>query len=256
MSGMKVVFLGTGTSQGVPVIACDCRVCQSADSRDKRLRSSVMLQINNLNLVIDTGPDFRQQMLREQVMHLDAVLFTHEHKDHIAGLDDVRAFNFKQNADIDIYATAAVQKAIKREFYYAFEENKYPGVPSFNLIEIDNHEFYINNIKIIPIEVLHYQMPVKAFRINDFTYITDAKTIQPAEVEKIKGTKVLVINALRRHKHISHFTLQEAIDFINIIKPEKAYLTHISHLLGTHHEVSVELPHNITLAYDGLTIEI
>lgn len=256
MSSMKVIFLGTGTSQGIPVIACDCRVCLSSDTHDKRLRSSALLQINNKNLVIDTGPDFRQQMLRENVKQLDAVLFTHEHKDHIAGLDDVRAFNFKQNADIDIYAAPSVQQAIKREFYYAFEENKYPGVPSFNLIEIGDEDFYINNIKITPIDVLHYQMPVKAFRINNFTYITDAKSIAPNQVEKIKGTKILVINALRRHTHISHFTLQEAIDFINIIKPEKAYLTHISHLLGTHQEVSLELPDNIALAYDGLRIDI
>lgn len=254
---MKVTFLGTGTSQGVPVIGCQCNVCLSKNSKDKRLRTSILIEFeNNKNIVIDTGPDFRQQMLRENVSKLDAVLYTHEHKDHTAGLDDVRAYNFLHKMDMPIYARKNVLDQLKKEFEYIFTDNKYPGVPRVVINEVKNKMFKLCDHSILPIEVLHYKLPVFGYRINDFTYITDANQINPKELEKIKGTKILVINALRRKKHISHFTLDEALDLIHQIKPEKAYLTHASHYLGTHNEVSNELPNNIYLAYDGLTINI
>lgn len=251
---MKVTFLGTGTSQGIPVIACNCEVCLSSDSKDKRLRVSVLIEHLGKTIVIDTGPDFRQQMLRENVQQLDAVVFTHEHKDHIAGLDDVRAFNFKQQADMDVYATPQVQESLKREFHYAFDEYKYPGVPELKLHTITNEEFNVKGINFLPINVKHYKLPVKAFRVLNFTYITDANYIDDNELEKIKGSEIVVLNALRKEKHISHFNLQEAIALLEKIKPKKAYLTHISHLMGKHHEVSKELPDFIEIAYDGLII--
>ena len=230
---MKLTFLGTGTSQGVPVIACDCDVCLSSDVRDKRLRSSVMITINNLNYLIDCGPDFRQQMLRENIKDIRAILFTHEHKDHIAGMDDVRAFNFKHQKDMDVYCDLNVQKALLREFPYVFSDNKYPGVPQVNIHQIiSNKSFNIDGNLFTPIEVMHYKLPVLGFRVSDLTYITDAKTISRKEIEKIKGTRVLVVNALRISEHISHFNLKEALSFINEVKPEVAYLTHISHLMG------------------------
>lgn len=253
---MKVTFLGTGTSQGVPLIACQCSICKSTNVKDKRLRTSIMITINDLNIVVDTGPDFRQQMLREDVRTLAAVVFTHEHKDHIAGLDDVRAFNFIEDKSIDVYATNHVQDAIKREFAYIFADFKYPGIPKINLHNITNEVFYIDKVAFQPIEVLHYKMPVMGYRVGNFTYITDAKTISETEKNKIKGSKVIVLNALRNTEHISHFTLQEALDLIAELKPEKAYLTHISHQLGLHDEVSKNLPANVFLAYDGLTIEV
>ena len=251
---MKITFLGTGTSQGVPLIACKCEVCTSTNVKDKRLRSSIMVETSTTTIVIDTGPDFRQQMLREQVEQLDAVVFTHEHKDHIAGLDDVRAFNFINGKHIEVYATSRVQAAIKREFAYVFAEDKYPGIPLINLNEIDLAPFQIKDIKLIPIEVMHYKMPVLGFRIADFTYITDAKSISEKEKEKMKGSKVLVLNALRREEHISHFTFQEAIDLAQELNVEQAYFTHISHQLGLYEQVSEELPSNIFLAYDGLKL--
>ncbi len=213
-----------------------------------------MVETSTTTIVIDTGPDFRQQMLREQVEQLDAVVFTHEHKDHIAGLDDVRAFNFINGKHIEVYATSRVQAAIKREFAYIFAEDKYPGIPLINLNEIDLAPFQIKDIKLIPIEVMHYKMPVLGFRIADFTYITDAKSISEKEKEKMKGSKVLVLNALRREEHISHFTFQEAIDLAKELDVEQAYFTHISHQLGLHEQVSDELPSNIFLAYDGLKL--
>jgi len=251
-----ITFLGTGTSQGVPVIACGCEVCTSLDSHDKRLRSSIMIEGEGKVIVIDSGPDFRQQMLRENVQHLDALVFTHEHKDHIAGMDDIRAFNYKQNAAVDVYADMRVQKALKREFPYVFEEFKYPGIPQINITSIDSEPFFIGEMKLTPVEVLHYQLPVKGFRIHDFTYITDAKTIADAEKEKIKGSKILVINALQKQKHISHFTLDEAIELAIEIGAGKTYFTHISHRLGKHEEISKDLPLNIELACDGLKFEI
>ena len=254
---MKLTFLGTGTSQGVPVIACDCDVCLSPDIRDKRLRSSVMITINNLNYLIDCGPDFRQQMLREKIQDIRAILFTHEHKDHIAGMDDVRAFNFKHQKDMDVYCDMNVQKALFREFPYVFSDNKYPGVPEVNIHQINsNKSFNIDGNLFTPIEVMHYKLPVLGFRVNDLTYITDAKTISRKEIEKIKGTRVLVVNALRIREHISHFNLKEALSFINEVKPEVAYLTHVSHLMGRTEDVEKQLPDQVMLAYDGLQVDI
>jgi phosphoribosyl 1,2-cyclic phosphate phosphodiesterase len=252
---MKVTFLGTGTSQGVPVIACNCEVCMSENKKDKRFRCSILIEDKGNVIVIDTGPDFRQQMLRENVQQLDAVVFTHEHKDHIAGLDDVRAFNFKQQKDMDIYATEEVQVALKREFHYAFAEKKYPGIPLLKLHTINNSPFKISETEILPIDVWHYKMPVKAFRINNFTYITDANRIEEEEIEKIKGSEIIVINALRKEEHISHFNLKEALDLLERLSPKQAYLTHISHLMGKHEDVIKELPDYVTIAYDGLIIK-
>lgn len=253
---MRITFLGTGTSQGVPVIACKCPVCLSNDKKDIRLRSSVLIEIDGNTFVIDTGPDFRYQMLRANVNVLDAVLITHGHKDHIGGLDDVRAFNYTLKKPMDVYASKFDQDSIKREFYYAFEKFKYPGVPVINLHTINNKPFIIKNIKIIPIETLHYHVNVYGFRIGDFTYLTDANFISEKEKQKIKGSKILVVNALRRKKHISHFTLDEAIALINEIKPENGYLTHVSHLMGLHEDVEKELPENIKIAYDGLELTL
>ena len=253
---MEVTFLGTGTSQGVPVIACDCAVCYSENEKDKRLRSSIMIEDKGKVIVIDTGPDFRQQMLRENVQQLDAVVFTHEHKDHIAGLDDVRAFNFKQKRDMDIYATAETQTALIREFHYAFADFKYPGVPELLLHTISDDAFNVGEITLQPINVWHYKMPVKAFRINSFTYITDANRIEEKELEKIRGSEIIVINALRKSDHISHFNLSEAVELLKELKPKKAYLTHISHYLGKHEEVLLELPDFIEIAYDGLVLDL
>ncbi|SNS21805.1 phosphoribosyl 1,2-cyclic phosphate phosphodiesterase [Belliella buryatensis] len=254
---MRVTFLGTGTSQGVPVIGCNCPVCASLDFRDKRLRSSIHIEIEGKSLVIDTGPDFRAQMLREQFNKLDAVIFTHEHKDHTAGLDDIRPFNFMQKKDMPVYATTKVLNQIKREFSYIFEEVKYPGVPQVMAKTISKEKiFEVEGVKIQPIEVMHYRLPVLGFRIGDFTYITDAKTIAPRELEKIKGSKVLVLNALQLNHHISHFTLEEAVAMVELLKPEKAYFTHISHKLGTHADVEKQLPDHIRLAFDGLKIDI
>jgi len=251
---MKVIFLGTGTSQGVPVIACSCAVCLSKNTKDKRLRTSIMIEAKGKVIVIDTGPDFRQQMLRENVKQLNAVVFTHEHKDHIAGLDDVRAFNYKQKKNMDIYATPEVQEALIREFHYAFTKYKYPGVPQLELHTINDEAFDIEGIVIQPINVWHHKMPVKAYRVGNFTYITDANRIEEEELEKIKGSEIVVINALRKQSHISHFTLEEAIELLEKIKPKKAYLTHISHLLGLHDEVTKELPDFVDIAYDGLCV--
>lgn len=253
---MKITFLGTGTSQGVPLIACTCEVCTSEDARDKRLRTSILLEFNDIAIVVDTGPDFRQQMLREKVKRLDAVLFTHEHKDHIAGLDDIRAFNFILKRKIDVYASDRVQDAIRREFAYIFSDTKYPGIPEIELHTIQNKPFEIQGIPVIPIEVLHYKLSVFAFRFGDFVYITDANAISQQEKKKIMGCKILVINALRRQAHVSHFTLQEALDLIAELKPEKAYLTHISHQLGKHSNIEKELPSGVFQAYDGLQIQL
>lgn len=253
---ITITFLGTGTSQGVPVIACDCAVCHSQDPKDQRLRTSILISTNKQNIVIDTGPDFRQQMLRENVQRLDAVVFTHEHKDHVAGMDDIRAFNFKQKEDMNVFATDRVQEAIKREFPYIFSENKYPGVPLVRLNTISNQPFDINGIEFTPIDVMHYKMPVYGFRIKDFSYITDCNYIPPKEKDKIRGTKVLVIDALRKEKHISHFNLEEAIALIKEMEVEQAYLIHISHLFGKYADEMPNLPDGIELAYDGLKLTI
>ncbi len=253
---MKITFLGTGTSQGIPVIGCNCEVCLSDDPKDKRLRCSIHIEIDNLSIIIDTGPDFRQQLLRERITDIDAILYTHEHKDHVAGLDDVRPINFFQKKDMPIYAESRVLTALKREFPYAFSENKYPGVPQLKLHEIENKPFLINGIEITPIRVMHYKLPVFGFRIQDFAYITDANYIDDQELEKLKNLDALVLNALRYKEHISHYTFDEAIEIIDRLQPKKAYLTHISHMLDKHQSVQKQVPPNIALAFDGLRIQV
>ncbi|HOK25052.1 MAG TPA: MBL fold metallo-hydrolase [Bacteroidales bacterium] len=253
---MKITFLGTGTSQGVPVIACDCKTCQSDDPRDKRLRTSLLLETEKAIIVFDAGPDFRQQMLREKVTHIDAIVLTHEHKDHIAGMDDVRAFNYKTRDAIDIFAEERVLKEIRREYSYVFAEQQYPGIPKMRLNEINTENFSIKGLEIIPVRVMHFRLPILGFRIGDFAYITDANSVPEESKEKLYGVKYLVVNALRKEKHISHFSLYEAINFIREISPRQAYITHISHQMGLYRDVSKELPPEIKLAFDGLSIEI
>lgn len=253
---MKITFLGTGTSQGIPVIGCGCAVCQSTDTRDKRLRVSVLIETEDKTLVIDSGPDFRYQMLRAGVKDLDAILYTHEHKDHVAGLDDIRPFNYLLHKKIEIYASLRVQDALRREFSYIFEDTKYFGLPQINMHTVMDEPFSIGLNTIIPIEVMHFKLPVNGYRIGDFTYITDAKTISEASLSKIKGSKYLVINALQRENHVSHFTLEEAVEFAEMAGAELTYFTHMSHNLGLHADVERELPAHIRLAYDGLVINV
>ena len=252
----KVTFLGTGTSQGVPVIACPCDTCRSIDLRDKRLRSSVLIVSNGQTIIIDTGPDFRQQMLRENIKNLDAVLYTHEHKDHTAGLDDIRSFNYLKQKPMDVYAEPQVIRSLQMEYAYVFAEKKYPGVPQVIIHSIENQNFKLDGLEIIPIRVMHYRLPILGFRIGDFTYITDANYISEKEKEKIIGTRYLVINALRKQKHISHFSLEEALKLIAELSPKRAYITHISHQMGKFEDVQNDLPAGVMLAYDGLQIEI
>jgi phosphoribosyl 1,2-cyclic phosphate phosphodiesterase len=252
---ITITFLGTGTSGGVPMIGCGCYVCSSENEKDKRFRSSILVESNTTTLVVDTTPDFRTQMLRENVKKLDAVLFTHPHKDHIAGLDDIKAYNFFQNKPMDVYANVITQEGLKREFFYIFADKKYPGVPSVNMHTISDETFIVGDIPVTPILVYHLQMPVLGFRFGKFTYITDANRIDASEKEKIIGSNTIVINALRKKPHISHFTLQEAIDLVNELKIPNAYFTHISHQLGTHEEINAELPPNMHLAYDGLKLK-
>jgi phosphoribosyl 1,2-cyclic phosphate phosphodiesterase len=251
---LKITFLGTGTSNGVPVISCDCEVCLSEDKKDNRLRSSVLIELKELVIVIDTGPDFRQQMLREKVHQLDYILLTHEHKDHIAGLDDVRAFNFKMGKAIDLYAEDRVQKAVRNEFAYIFADHKYPGIPEINLHLVENKPFNISDIEIIPIRAMHYKLPVLGYRIGDFAYITDTNFIPEEEIVKLNNLKILVINALRKKKHLSHYSLDEALNIIQLVSPRQSYLTHISHAIGKHKPIQMELPENVYLAYDGLKL--
>ena len=254
---IRVTFLGTATSIGVPVIACDCPVCKSPDKKDKRFRASILIQIGDTAISVDCGPDFRIQMIRENVENLDAVIFTHEHRDHIAGLDDIRAFNYVLNKKIDIYGCERVMEAIKTEFPYIFSEKaRYFGAPQITIHNITAEPFEINGITITPIQVLHDKLPVFGFRIGDFTYITDASYISEEEKEKIKGSKVIVLNALRNSKHVSHFSVAEAVEVLQELKPEQAYLTHVSHFIGLHEEVNKKLPPFIQLAYDSLVIEI
>lgn len=253
---MKVTLLGTGTSQGVPVIGCSCEVCRSVDYRDKRLRVSVHLQVGGKSIIIDSGPDFRQQVLRERIKTLDAIVFTHEHKDHTAGLDDIRAYNFSQHTDMPLYGEERVLEQLKREFAYIFSGMQYPGIPRVELRPIAEEPFEVEGVPFIPIRVKHYKLPVLGFRVGDFTYITDANYISESEKEKVRGSKVIVLNALRHEPHISHFSLQEAIDLLEDLQPERAYLTHISHLLGLHREVELTLPDFIRLGYDGLQLEV
>ncbi len=253
---MEITFLGTGTSQGVPIIGCQCEVCKSTDPKDKRLRSSIMIEDKGYTFVVDTGPDFREQMLREDVRKLDAVIYTHEHRDHIGGLDDIRGFNFVMGKHIDVYADENVEEAIRRMYPYIFYKEKYPGIPEINLHRITGKPFTVQGTTFIPIKVMHYKLPIWGYRIGGFTYITDANFIPEEEKEKIEGSDVLVLNALRREKHISHFTLDEAIAAATELNAKQVYFTHISHQLGKHAEVGKELPANMHLAYDRLVLEV
>lgn len=251
---MTITFLGTGTSQGVPFIGCDCPVCTSENPCDKRLRCSVWIDTPEASIVIDAGPDFRYQMLRANVRRLDAILLTHSHKDHIAGLDDVRAYNYHQHKPMEVFATEETQQALRREFAYVFDNKTYPGVPQINLHTIHNHPFSVSGITVVPIFMRHYKMEVLGFRIGPFTYITDANYIAPEELEKCKGSSVLVLNALRLEKHISHFSLEEAREIARQVGAPQTYFTHMSHQIGLHDEVEAQLPDNMHLAYDGLRL--
>ena len=256
MGSIRVEFLGTGTSQGVPVIACNCAVCESADPRDERLRASVWVQVDGVSLLIDAGPDLRQQMLRSKVHTLDAVLLTHEHMDHIAGIDDLRAFNFAQKRPMDIHGNAPTTDAVRRMFHYAFAEERYPGVPELRLHEIGAGTIEIAGVQVQVVEVMHHKMPVLGFRIGSFAYITDAKTISASERDKLRGLDVLVLNALRKKEHLTHLNLSEALAIVEDLRPKRALFTHISHLLGTHGSVAAELPAGSELAYDGLVVQL
>lgn len=252
---MEITMLGTGTSQGVPMIGCKCVVCSSPDERDKRLRSSIMVESCGVRLVVDTGPDFRAQMLRQDIDHLDGVLYTHEHKDHTGGMDDLRAFNYWQNGAVDVYCTERVSEVLRKDFDYAFaHSHRYPGVPDIDLHLIGGEPFLIKGLEITPLEVSHFRLPILGFMIGEMCYITDCNSISDSVIEKIRGCKVFIINALRREAHISHFSLDEALEVIRRVEPERAYLTHASHQLGLYEDLERELPKNVFLAYDQLKI--
>ena len=253
---MQVTLLGTGTSQGIPIIGCQCAVCQSTDSRDQRLRTSALVSINDHNILIDAGPDLRQQLLRSHTTRLDALLLTHEHKDHTAGIDDVRPINFMMQKNLPIYGLPRVMKAIRKEYEYAFCKNKYPGVPTLSLNPIGSTPFFIDDIEIIPIRVRHMTLPILGYRIANFGYITDGSFISPKELLKLKNLDVLVINALRQKEHYSHFNLQQALAIIQTLKPNRAFLTHISHHMGLYTEVAPTLPSNVFLGIDNQIIDI
>lgn len=255
---MRITFLGTGTSQGVPIIGCQCPVCRSGDPRDARLRVSVLVEVDGRRILIDAGPDLRQQMLRARVPALDAVLLTHEHMDHIAGMDDLRAFSFMSEPPraITVMADAPTAQAVRRVFSYAFQESKYPGVPEFDLHVIGREPFSAAGVQVLPIEVMHMHMPVLGFRIGGFAYITDAKTIAPQEKAKLEGAEVLVLNALRMQPHYSHMNLEEALALVHEVRPRRAYFTHISHFMGLHADVEAALPPHVHLAHDGLVLEL
>ncbi|MBL7788100.1 MAG: MBL fold metallo-hydrolase [Chitinophagales bacterium] len=254
---MKITFLGTGTSVGVPMIACHCAVCQSNDPRDHRLRTSVLVEIDNFCCIIDTGPDFRQQMLRQKVQQLNAILYTHHHQDHIIGLDDVRPFNIWSTQPMPIYATEHTQQHLKRTFSYAFGDNPYPGSPTLHLHTIDDEQIFFlqPHIKVVPIPIVHGNLNMIGFRINNFTYITDASYISPESIAKIRGSEILVLNALRHELHWSHFNLEQAVAIAQKIGANHTYFTHISHQLGKYADISKQLPPNIFLAHDSLTVE-
>ncbi len=253
---IKLRFLGTGTSQGVPVIGCDCQVCTSSDTRDKRLRTSALVSMGNTNIVIDAGPDFRYQMLRADVTSVDAILITHEHNDHIIGLDDVRPFNFMQWKDMPLYCTQRVKKDLLTRFHYIFRsKNRYPGAPMIQIHTIEKTDVLsLGGVEVIPIEAWHGRWPVMGFRFDSLTYITDMKSIKEGELEKVKNSKILVVNALHHKEHHSHLNLEQALEFIEKVAPERAYLTHASHRMGLYEEVSKRLPANVFLAYDGLEV--
>lgn len=253
---MRVTLLGTGTSQGVPVIACKCDVCRSDDPKDKRLRSAIMVEEGSTRIVVDVGPDFRQQMLRHEVDNLDAVLLTHEHADHIFGLDDIRSFNWLRKGPMDVYCEQRVQDNLRTIFNYVFAEIKYPGTPQMDLIDIENDAFKIGAIDVIPIRVYHHKLPVYGFRFGQFAYLTDFNRIEDQELEKVIGVDTLVICALRKTSHISHLNLSGALRLIEKIAPRKAYLTHMSHEMGKHRDLLAELPPNVEPAFDGLVLEI
>lgn len=253
---MRITVLGSGTSQGVPVITCQCPTCQSKDSRDKRLRSSILIETPKVTVVVDAGPDFRQQMLNEDICHLDAILITHEHKDHIGGLDDVRSYNFAQKISMPIYASASAQEEIKREYSYAFGDDPYPGVPTYNLITLDETPFDLGDLHIVPIKLDHFKMTSYAFRIGKFAYVTDLRLLDENGFKKLEGIDYLIIEALRQEKHYSHLCLPEAIEIAQQLNVKKAWFTHVSHLMGKAIDLNPTLPDNMALAYDGMKIEI
>jgi len=254
---VRLTFLGTGTSQGVPVIACHCNVCRSSDERDTRLRTSALLTTdNNSNILFDIGPDFRQQMLHHSVEHLDAILITHAHRDHVGGLDDIRSFNYVQHSKMNVYLNNEARTALLRDYRYIFENHQFPGLPEADLHEVGAEPFLAAGETVMPIRAMHKDLPILGYRIRNFAYITDANYIAPSEMEKLKGVEILVINALRKAKHFSHYSLPEALEVIGQIQPKQSYITHISHEMGLHSEVEKELPDGVHQAYDNLQIDI
>ncbi len=255
---MRLTFLGTGTSQGVPVIACGCAVCQSQDNRDRHLRTSALVETDEgKNILIDIGPDFREQMLREKVSHLDSILITHAHRDHVGGLDDIRSFNYVQHCKMEIFCNREARTAIERDYHYIFAYHEFPGLPEANLHEVSGDEpFEAAGVEVMPVKAMHKDLPILGYRIGKLGYITDANHIEPRELDKLRGVDVLVVNALRKTKHFSHFCLEEALEVIKEVKPNRAYITHVSHEMGLYAEVNGELPEGVQIACDGEKVTI